>query len=180
MHRHKPDLHNITAALLLPIVATVVASATGGIVAESLPSVDRAMLTLIISYLLWGIGQFFSAIVLALYFHRLTLHSLPAKEAIVSVFLPIGPLGQGGFGIQQLGKVARVVVPKTTAFDSSIYSGDILYVTGTLLLYSCGVQVLSGCRLPSPVSLRSISFHSTWDGGDLHFLWVFWLPAQAC
>lgn len=35
------------------------------------------------------------------------VHHLPARELIVSVFLPVGPLGQGGFAIQQLGRVAR-------------------------------------------------------------------------
>ncbi|KAM0374197.1 hypothetical protein HYE67_006294 [Fusarium culmorum] len=131
MHRHRPGLENITAALLLPIVPAVVAAATGGIVAEELPNHHHALTTVIASYVLWGIGESFSAIVLALYFHRLTIHSIPPKEVIVSVFLPIGPLGQGGFGIQQLGKVAMHVVPKTNAFgEVAVRAGDMLYVLG--------------------------------------------------
>ncbi|UKZ60107.1 uncharacterized protein TrAtP1_001393 [Trichoderma atroviride] len=116
MHRHRPDLHTTTAALLLPIVPAVVAAATGGIVADALPSISHAYATLIVSYVLWGIGQALSACVMALYFHRLTIHSLPPREVIVSVFLPVGPLGQGGFGIQQLGKVALKVIPHTEMF----------------------------------------------------------------
>lgn len=42
-----------------------------------------------------------------MYFHRLMVHHLPGRELIVSVFLPVGPLGQGGFAVQQLGRVAR-------------------------------------------------------------------------
>ncbi|KAL7950073.1 voltage-dependent anion channel domain-containing protein [Trichoderma barbatum] len=116
MHRHRPGLDKTTATLLLPIVPAVVAAATGGIVAEALPSVSHAYATLVVSYVLWGIGQALSGCVLALYFHRLTVHSLPPREVIVSVFLPVGPLGQGGFGIQQLGKVALKVIPKTEMF----------------------------------------------------------------
>lgn len=116
MHRHRPGLQNTTAALLLPIVPAVVAAATGGIVADALPNISHAYATLIVSYVLWGIGQALSACVIALYFHRLTIHSLPPREVIVSVFLPVGPLGQGGFGIQQLGKVALKVIPHTEMF----------------------------------------------------------------
>ena len=43
-----------------------------------------------VSYMLWGIGMTLSIIVFALYFHRLTVHSLPAAELIVSAFLPLG------------------------------------------------------------------------------------------
>ena len=32
--------------------------------------------------------------VMALYFHRLAVFSLPNAEVIVSAFLPLGPLGQ--------------------------------------------------------------------------------------
>lgn len=116
MHRHRPGLSETTAALLLPIVPAVVAAATGGIVAEALPSISHAYATLVVSYVLWGIGQALSACVMALYFHRLTVHSLPPREVIVSVFLPVGPLGQGGFGIQQLGRVALKVIPHTEMF----------------------------------------------------------------
>ncbi|KAL9488690.1 hypothetical protein ACSS6W_000967 [Trichoderma asperelloides] len=116
MHRHRPGLNETTAALLLPIVPAVVAAATGGIVAEALPSISHAYATLVVSYVLWGIGQALSACVMALYFHRLTVHSLPPREVIVSVFLPVGPLGQGGFGIQQLGRVALKVIPHTEMF----------------------------------------------------------------
>jgi hypothetical protein len=58
-----------------------------------------------------GIGMLLSFIVMALYFHRLTVYSLPNAEVIVSAFLPLGPLGQGAFGIMQLAAVARAVLP---------------------------------------------------------------------
>ncbi|KAM3429182.1 hypothetical protein NHJ13734_008287 [Beauveria thailandica] len=140
MHWHRPGLENTTAALLLPVVPTIVAAATGGIVAEVLPDPGRAYMTLVVSYVLWGIGEALSACVLALYFHRLTVHDLPPRDVIVSVFLPIGPLGQGGFGIQQLGKVALRRLPETTAFAPAVAAGldparaaEILYVLGVFL-----------------------------------------------
>jgi tellurite resistance protein TehA-like permease len=133
MHVHENQLSSMTATWLLPIVATIVAAASGGIVAEVLPNPQHALWTLIISYILWGTGVPLAMAILVIYFQRLTIYHLPPREVIVSVFLPIGPLGQGGFGIMQLGKVAMEIFPKTGTLQSSVTnSGDILYVMGWL------------------------------------------------
>ncbi|KAF4634899.1 hypothetical protein G7Y89_g3188 [Cudoniella acicularis] len=137
MHLHETaPLSKMTAAWLLPIVAPIVAAASGGIVAEVLPNPQHALWTVIASYILWGTGVPLAMVVLVIYFQRLTLHKLPPKEVIVSVFLPLGPLGQGGFGIMQLGKVAMHLFPQTntlTLSNSTINSGEILYVMGWLM-----------------------------------------------
>ena len=86
------------AAWLLPIVACVVAAASGAIVAEILPDAQYALGTLIASFVLWGVGVPFALMVIVIYLLRLMLHKVPAKAVIVSTFLPLGPLGQGGYG----------------------------------------------------------------------------------
>jgi tellurite resistance protein TehA-like permease len=180
MHRHRPGLHTITAALLLPIVPTIVAAATGGLVAEFLPNPDHAVITLVASYVLWGIGEAFSAIVLALYFHRLTVHSLPPREAIVSVFLPVGPLGQGGFGIQQLGRVALEILPRTAAFGSVegkeasatvaggtlLQGGEVFYYLGVVLaLFMWGFALVwLSFALISIATMHRFPFNMGWWG----------------
>jgi tellurite resistance protein TehA-like permease len=63
----------MTAIWLLPIVATIVASASGGIVASILPSPQHALWTLITSYILWGTGVPLAMVTLVIYFHRLTI-----------------------------------------------------------------------------------------------------------
>lgn len=168
--RHKPNLQSITAAILLPIVPTIVAAASGGIIAEILPNHGHAITTLVVSYILWGIGECFSACVLALYFLRLTIYSLPAKEVIVSVFLPIGPLGQGGFGIQQLGKVALTLIPETKTFGAlgirPTLPGEVLYVTGVFLgmvMWGFGLVWLS-FALISIGTTKNIPFNMGWWG----------------
>ena len=92
------SLPTMTAGWLLPIVSCIVAAASGAIVAEILPNVQHALWTILISYCLWGIGVPFAMMVIAIYLQRLMLHKLPPKAVLVSVFLPLGPLGQGGFG----------------------------------------------------------------------------------
>lgn len=132
MALHDNHLDTMTAAWLLPIVSSIVASATGGIVAAVIPDERLALITLLTSYVLWGTGLPLAMCVLVIYFLRLTLKHLPAKEAIVSTFLPLGPLGQGGFAIMQLGKVARTLLPATDTIPSAPNAGEILYTLGVL------------------------------------------------
>jgi len=53
--------------------------------------------TLVISYIFWGVGTPLSWIILTLYFLRMTVHKPLEREVIVSLLLPIGPLGLSGF-----------------------------------------------------------------------------------
>jgi hypothetical protein len=67
-------------------------------VAGVLPNEQYALWTVIVSYVLWGIGLPLGMMVMVIYLLRLALHKLPPKAVIVSVFLPLGPLGQGSLG----------------------------------------------------------------------------------
>lgn len=88
----------MTAVWLLPVVTCVVASGSGATVAcEVLTNAEYALSTIIVSYVLWGIGISLAMMIFVIYFQRLTFHNLPPKEVIVSVFLPLGPLGSGTF-----------------------------------------------------------------------------------
>jgi hypothetical protein len=131
----------MTAVWLLPVVSTIVAAASGGIIAGVLPNYQHALWTLITSYILWGTGVPLAMVILVMYFHRLTVHHLPPREVIVSVFLPLGPLGQGGFAIMQLGKVAWKLFPETGSLGAQD-SGKILYVVGfglALIMWGYGL-----------------------------------------
>lgn len=52
---------------------------------------------------------------MALYIYRMAMIGLPAVPALPSIFLPIGPCGQGAFGIVQFGKVIRML-----AYDHNV------------------------------------------------------------
>lgn len=125
----------MTAAWLLPIVAPIVAAASGGIVAAVLPNPQHALWTVVISYILWGCAVPLAMVVLTIYFQRLTMHHLPPREVIVSVFLPLGPLGQGAFGIMQLGSVALDLFPTTSSVPliEALLAGQIFYTVGLFL-----------------------------------------------
>lgn len=130
-HIHQLALETMTAAWLLPLVPTVVAASSGGLVA-TVVSRNSAAAVLVVSYMLWGIGMGLSFMVMTLYFHRLAIHNLPTSEVIVSAFLPLGPLGQGAFGIIQLAKAARPIL-QTAHFAESASAADVIYIASVLV-----------------------------------------------
>jgi tellurite resistance protein TehA-like permease len=97
MSNRRSELAEMTALYLIPVVSVVMAANSGGIVAGAIPNPKHQLWTLIISYIFWGIGSPLSWIILTIYFLRLTLHKPLSREVIVSLLLPIGPLGLSGF-----------------------------------------------------------------------------------
>lgn len=72
---------------------------------------------------------------MVIYFQRLTIHKLPQCEVIVSVFLPLGPLGQGAFGIMQLGKEAMRLTKETVFVPDADVAGQVFYTIGLLTAF---------------------------------------------
>jgi len=92
------SLDRITAVQLLPIAATLVAAGTGAEVAWILPGEQNQLGTVLFCYVIWGSSMPLALTVIVMYYQRLAVHKLPAREIIVSSFLPLGPLGFGGYG----------------------------------------------------------------------------------
>eukprot|EP00878_Enallax_costatus_P030744 GHUV01033526.1.p2 GENE.GHUV01033526.1~~GHUV01033526.1.p2 ORF type:complete len:280 (+),score=28.77 GHUV01033526.1:208-1047(+) len=90
VHRH--GLHSMSAVWLLPVVPACVAANTAGVVAEKLSNPGHAVAVIYTGTCLLGIGFLLSYQICTIYYSRLTFHSLPAKEVIVSSFLPVGPM----------------------------------------------------------------------------------------
>ncbi|KAA8651120.1 TDT family transporter [Aspergillus tanneri] len=128
---HVTSLERITALQLLPIAATIVASGASAEVADILPDPYPAKGTMIASYVLWGMATPMAMMVLVIYYQRLAVHKPPSRETIVSCFLPLGPLGFGGFSILYLGKVARKLLGESNTLDPLV--GHIAYIFGILI-----------------------------------------------
>ena len=178
MDLHTPTLQNMTAAWLLPIVATIVASGSGAIVGNVLPHPNEQLITLVTSYILWGMGISLSMVVLAIYFLRLTTRRLVAKEVIVSTFLPLGPCGMGGFAIQELGNLARTVFRETNTLPATrVYAGDVLYTLGfliALLLWAFGLVWLF-LALATIWRTPKFPFNMGWWGFTFPLGEYFWI-----
>ena len=130
MYQHESKISTMTAVWLLPIVATIVAAASGSVVASALENEQYALWTVLTSYILWGTGVPLAMFTMVMYFQRLTLYALPPRETIVSVFLPLGPLGQGAFGIMQLGLDSQKLFSQTHTLPNVASAGDMFYING--------------------------------------------------
>ncbi|KAJ9478502.1 Sulfite efflux pump SSU1 [Pseudozyma hubeiensis] len=102
--RHVQSLDKITAVWFLPVVTTIVCSATGGLVADLL-DVGHAKLTLVVCWVLWGTGFGMAFLLMSLYYARQAIYKIPPAQLIVSTFLPLGPCGQGAFALLQFASV---------------------------------------------------------------------------
>ncbi|KAI7906383.1 voltage-dependent anion channel [Cokeromyces recurvatus] len=105
---HDHQLKTLNGTLLLPVIPTVVNSASGGLLAQHLDE-TRGLVVLMMSYMEMGMGILLALIIIVIYFCRITIHSLPPREAIISTFLPLGPLGQGCYGMIQLGLAGKKI-----------------------------------------------------------------------
>ena len=85
-------------------VPPITIAASGATISNLLiPTHPEYALTIwIASYIMNGIGCLLAAFVLVLYFQRLSLHHIPGREVVVTIFLPLGPCGQGGYALLQL------------------------------------------------------------------------------
>ncbi|KAH6898070.1 sulfite efflux pump SSU1 [Thelonectria olida] len=129
----EPSLNAITGAWILPVVSPVILAATGGLL-HSL-----------------GIWLPLPMMAVTIYLQRLLLHKLPPKAAITSVCIPLGPLGQGGHGIQKPGEVSRAAFTETHALSD--LAGEVFYAAGFLA---------------APLMWACCDFHSIWAGGGTH------------
>ncbi|RYO91831.1 hypothetical protein DL764_008227 [Monosporascus ibericus] len=149
VHHGITDLEKMTAGWLLPIVAPIVAAATGSVVASALEP-DRALVTILVSYAILGTGLTAALAIIVIYFLRIATKKLPPTEHMVSTFLPLGPLGQGGFAFQQLGKQAMRVFPLTETLpevthQNKLLAGEIFYTLGfmvAIILWGFGLMWL--------------------------------------
>lgn len=161
---HQRSLESITAAQLLPLAATIVASASGSEVANVLPDPHQALGTIIACYAMWGLATPMAFSVIVMYYQRLALHKMPPREVIVSAFLPLGPLGFGGFAILNLGKIAKDIFPQTSTLDP--LAGSVAYTLGffvALIMWGWGLLWLA-FALASIYMSRPFPFNMGWWG----------------
>lgn len=163
----------MTAGWLLPIVAPIVAAATGAVVASVLDP-DRALVTILTSYAILGTGLPAALSIIVIYFMRVATKKLPPTEHMVSTFLPLGPLGQGGFAAQKLGEQALRVFPATNTLPAvgehgNLLAGEILYTLGSMtaiILWGFGLMWLFFAVMS--VTRQKVPFSQGW--------WAFTFP----
>lgn len=140
---HKHTSESLTAAWLLPIVPPITVAASGASISRLLIPIDPeyALTVWIGSYVMNGIGYLLAGMVLVLYFQRLALHHMPGKEVVVTTFLPLGPCGQGGYSLLELGRVSRTLFPIISARHPDATDGLAYLQDAANPLYGFGLGV---------------------------------------
>lgn len=103
VYHHQKDvkLSDVTGVWTLTFIPMVVVADTDS---SLLPYLGRSpgVAVLVLSFMAWSLGVSMSLVISTIYLWRLMRCQLPARDAIISCFVPIGPFGMGAYGIQNL------------------------------------------------------------------------------
>ncbi|CAG7558602.1 unnamed protein product [Fusarium equiseti] len=162
-------LNQVTPSWLFPVIADIVASGSGAIVANVLPNDQHAIWTVIVSYVLWGTSVPTALLIMAMYYNRLMIHDIIPSQAAVTSFIAIGPLGQGAAAIQLLGKVALKVFERNDFIPMAPIAGQCFYLTGILTaLIMWGFAIVWLFFAIATIVRRDFKFNISW--------WAFTFP----
>ncbi|RGP76836.1 hypothetical protein FLONG3_5042 [Fusarium longipes] len=154
---------------LFPVIADIVASGSGAIVANVLPNDQHALWTVVISYILWGTSVPMVVLILAMYYNRLMIHDVLPSQTAVTSFIAIGPLGQGAAAIQLLGKVALKIFERNDFIPRAPIAGQFFYLTGILTaLIMWGFAIVWLFFALATIARREFQFNISW--------WAFTFP----
>ncbi|KAI0694001.1 voltage-dependent anion channel [Cerioporus squamosus] len=111
--RHEHALQRMTAVWLLPVVTLIVASSTGGVLAAPLAkySASHSLLTYTASAVIVFMGLGLAFMILTMYLLRLIVHGVPPGPGVLSVFMPLGPMGQAGYSLLLIGQGLQSALP---------------------------------------------------------------------
>lgn len=145
------------------------------------PNLARS--TVIVSYVVWGTGVPVALFLITLWIYRTAVAGLPPPAALPSVFLPLGPCGQGSFGIILLGSVVRdlayshnigLTIPPASgpSVDSMYRIADGIYASGLLtgfilwglglVWYSIAMAITIDHAIRNKVYMSHVSFTIGW------------------
>jgi len=146
MVRQDHSISKMTAVWLLPIVSLIVASSSGGLLANALRehSHTLALLTSAFSFTMVLIGLSLAIMVITVYLLRLIIHGPPDPSLILSAFITLGPLGQGGYSLLVNGQNLSDLLPLhiQSDFPQSPLAGQMIFAacfSGAYVLWSMGI-----------------------------------------
>lgn len=175
--RHEHSISDMAAVWLLPVVPLVVASSTGGLLATALKEYSHtlSLVTISISFSMLAMGLGFALMMITIYLLRLIIRGVPDARLVLSAFIVLGPLGQGGFSLLVNGSAISELLPLHLAasgadFPQSALAGQMIFATcfcGAYALWSIGIAwiVVALCSIYHVVVAR---------GARLHFSMGYW------
>ncbi|KIM30664.1 hypothetical protein M408DRAFT_328198 [Serendipita vermifera MAFF 305830] len=139
-HNHLIDQQN--AAWLLPVVPPIVASSAGAVLCNALVETEpqKAIITIAVSCGMLSIGLSLAIILSTTYVLRLIIHGTPKAGLVVSVFIPLGPCGQGGYALLMLSHHFSKLISTSDIPNGELYGSiaTCIATAGALVLWSIG------------------------------------------
>ena len=131
----------MTTSWLIPVVAPIVAAATGSIIAAEmlLTTIDpqSILITIVVSFALACSGGIMTFMMITLYFYQLLFSGLPEGIKICTFFLPMGPVSQIGCCALLMN---QVVQPTLSLHESSVIPGvdgvHVINILGILIAFA--------------------------------------------
>ncbi|KIV99989.1 uncharacterized protein PV09_08347 [Verruconis gallopava] len=137
IEQHKASEARIPMPIILPAVSVSTAAVEGAFVVSLSYEISPrlAVPVIVVGFMLVGIGTLLGLILTTYLFHGYLAHGWHAPEQAASVFIFIGPMGQGAAALQQLGRAAQV------------YGAFAGYNKGTFLTAEAAVSVEASCTI---------------------------------
>lgn len=138
-------LSKVLPVWMVPLMTLIAASASGGLFARSLlpHSHMLAILSVFVSVTMLAIGLSFTMMLTTAFLLRLYLHSALDARVVLTTFMTLTPLGQGGYSMLVNGQDIANLFVQHAAFGSVPPScGNIIYsvcICGAYVLWSMGV-----------------------------------------
>ncbi|KAH9931135.1 voltage-dependent anion channel [Epithele typhae] len=174
--RQEQSIPKMAATWLLPVVPLIVASSSGGLLSHAFMAVNTttALVTSAISFSMVVAGLMFALMMITIYLARLITAGLPDPGLILSAFIVLGPLGQGGFSLLVNGQDLSELLPLHMGeeFPTIALAGQMIFAgcfLGAYALFSMGVawiilafisiaHVRSSSKLPFSMAYWGIIF----------------------
>jgi tellurite resistance protein TehA-like permease len=165
----------MTPVWLLPVVTLVVASSSGGVLAEALQKYSpmHALISSTTAVFLVVIGLSLALMMLTLYLSRLIIFGLPSGATVLSAFLPLGPTGQAGFSVLLIGQNFKSLLP----FQSGSGSPDFLgaSTSGAIIYNLCVcISFLLWCLASMWIIYALLAVQHVVRGGRFPFKLPWW------
>lgn len=114
-----PNIRQADRLRFLLFIPMIVAAAYGSVLANAV-SLKNGVVIIAVSFLMVSLGMGCSFLVLGIYFWRLMASHLPARGAIVSTFVPVGPSSMAAYATLNLSiAFARNISMQGFAFNQS-------------------------------------------------------------
>lgn len=136
--RQEHAFEHMSAIWLLPVVASGVTAASGGLLLPHIASETAQLDVLFLSYTLWACSVPLALGILTILFLRMALHKLPPAGMAATSFLALGPIGTGALGLTLFAANGRTVLEANGLGTlASAMSGASLL--GAVLLWGYGL-----------------------------------------